>query len=440
MSDNTITMQYQSYSLANFRNIPQMKKLSEQHLHEIEVVGSVLMFKTNNYVVEQLINWNDVPDDPIFILNFLQKEMLSEEHFQTMEETLNRTSNQKEIKEAANRIRMRLNPHSSGQLTHNIPTLYEEQLSGMQHKYKETVLFFPSEGQTCHAYCTFCFRWPQFVSLPPDMRFATREVEKLIEYVRQHEEVTDILFTGGDPLIMPAKVLAAYIDPILNARIPHLKTIRIGTKALGYWPYKFLTDSDAGEILSLLERIVKSGLHLAFMAHFTHPNEFSTDIVKEAIKKVQNTGAVIRTQAPLMRHINDDWVVWAEMWRKQVSLGMIPYYMFVARDTGAQQYFAVPLIRAWEIFRDAYKTQSGLGRTVRGPVMSSTPGKVEINGVAEIDGQKVFVLRFLQGRNPDWCYRPFFAKYDERAIWLDDLKPVGGKWDFFSKKKFFFEE
>jgi hypothetical protein len=77
---------------------------------------------------------------------------------------------------------------------------------------------------------------------------------------------------------------------------------------------------------------------------------------------------------------------------------------------------------------------SGLGRTARGPSMSAGPGKVEIQGVSEIRGEQVLVLRFLQGRNPDWIHRPFFARYDERATWLDDLKPA------FDEPQFFFEE
>ena len=115
------------------------------------------------------------------------------------------------------------------------------------------------------------------------------------------------------------------------------------------------------------------------------------------------------------------------MWQTQVRLGIVPYYMFVERDTGASHYFEVPLLRAWEIYREAMQRVSGLARTARGPSMSASPGKVEIQGVAEIAGEKVFVLRFIQARNPDWVQRPFFAKYDERATWLDGLEPAFGE-------------
>lgn len=359
--------------------------------------------------------------------------MLLPHHYKLIEDLLDKGASREEIKNAANEIRHQLNPHPAGQLEHNVPKLDDQRLKGMQHKYRETVLFFPSQGQTCHAYCTFCFRWPQFVGMN-EFKFAMKESELLVKYLKENPEATDVLFTGGDPLVMKTKLLSAYIDALLSGDIPNLKTIRIGTKALAYWPYRFLTDNDAKELLDLFKKVSDSGIHLAIMAHFNHPKELDTEAVKIATAELRKTGAQIRTQSPVLKHINDSPDVWAEMWRKQVDLGMIPYYMFVARDTGAQDYFAVPLVRAWEIFRGAYQKVSGVCRTVRGPSMSCTPGKVQILGVGEIGEQKVLTMRMIQGRNPDWAARPFFAEYDEKAIWLDELKPA------FGQEKFFFED
>jgi len=421
-----------SFALHNFRQIPQVCGLPEDLKKDIEIVGHVLPFKTNNYVVNELINWGNAPDDPIFNLNFPKREMLILEHYEKMEAVIDRGGSKDEIKKVANSIRLELNPHPAGQMEHNVPVLDGHKLTGLQHKYRETVLFFPSQGQTCHAYCSFCFRWPQFVGMD-EWKFAMKETELLTRYLKQHTEVTDLLFTGGDPMIMKNKIFASYIDALLDEDIPNLQTIRIGTKALGYWPYKFLTDSDADDTLRTFEKIVESGKNLAIMAHFNHPAELSTEAVQKAIKRIRNTGAQIRTQSPLMRNINADATIWADMWRKQVNLNCIPYYMFVARDTGAQHYFKVPLVEAWNIFRNAYQQVSGICRTVRGPSMSATPGKVQLLGIGEVNGKKIMTLRFLQGRNPDWAARPFFAEYDEDACWLNDLRPA------FGEEKFFFE-
>ena len=427
------TTPIKSYTLTNFRTIPEIERMSEESKFEMEVVGNVLPFKTNNYVVEQLIDWDNIPKDPMFVLTFPQKGMLIPEHYDKMATTLKSGADKKEIQSVANEIRLKLNPHPAGQMELNVPQLKDgTKLYGMQHKYDETCLFFPSQSQTCHAYCSFCFRWPQFVGMD-EMKFAMREGEQLVQYLKEHPEISDVLFTGGDPMIMKASMFSVYIDALLDAKLPNLKTIRIGTKAVSYWPYKFLTDSDATETLKNFEKIVKSGTHLAIMAHFNHLTELSTDPIKEAIKRIRNTGAQIRTQSPLLAHINDDADMWAKMWQKQVSLGCIPYYMFVVRDTGAQHYFGVPLVKAEKIFRSAFRKVSGLARTVRGPSMSATPGKVHVLGVSEINGQKVMALQLLQGRESAWVGVPFFAKYDESAIWLDDLEPAFGE-------KFFFED
>lgn len=423
-----------SYTLNNFRSIPQIQELPEEKKFEMEVVGNVLPFKANNYVIERLIDWDNIPNDPIFVLTFPQKNMLKPHHYDKMAAVLRRDGTRKEIADTANEIRLKLNPHPAGQMELNVPQLKDgTKLYGMQHKYKETCLFFPSQSQTCHAYCSFCFRWPQFVGMD-EMKFAMKEGEQLVQYVQEHPEISDILFTGGDPMIMSARMFGAYVNTLLEADIPNLRTIRIGTKSLSYWPYKFLTDKDANDMLDIFKRITDGGLQVAIMAHFNHINEMTTPALREAVRVVRRTGAQIRTQSPLLAHINDDSEMWARMWHLQVQMGCIPYYMFVVRDTGAQHYFGVPLVRAYKIFRDAYMKISGLGRTVRGPSMSATPGKVMIDGTPIINGQKVMQFRFLQGRNPDWVQKPFFAKYDEDAIWLDDLKPAFGNSFFFEQE------
>ncbi len=263
---------------------------------------------------------------------------------------------------------------------------------------------------------------------------ATPENGLVSQYIAEHPEITDVLITGGDPLIMKTQVLEGYIEPLLSKELSHVKNIRIGTRALSWWPYRFVTDQDAGALLNLFSRIRESGKHLAIMANFINPIELDTDVAKESIKRIQQAGAVIRTQAPLLKNINAWPEAWVALWTKQISLNCIPYYMFVARDTGAKHFFSVPLVEAWQIFRQAYQSVSGICRTVRGPSMSCMPGKVQILGVSQIKGEKVFALNMIQGRKADWVMKPFYAAYDEKATWFDDLKPA------FGEDKFFFSD
>ncbi|AYY13555.1 lysine 2,3-aminomutase [Actinobacteria bacterium YIM 96077] len=414
---------FRAYTARHLDDLTARAGLDEAERLRVRAVAEVLPFRVNDYVVDELIDWSAAPDDPMYRLVFPQSDMLPERDVSRIAELLTSGASRQELTAAANEVRAKLNPHPAGQMELNIPSTGEEPLNGVQHKYDETVLFFPKQGQTCHAYCTYCFRWAQFVG-EPDLKMSSGDIDLLVQYLRAHPEVTSVLFTGGDPMIMGEGVLNRYIEPLLE--LDQLESIRIGTKALGYWPQRWVTDPDADDTLRLFERVVESGKNLAFMAHFSHPREMMPQLATEAVRRIRDTGAVIRTQAPLIRMINDDADTWATMWRTQVRQGMVPYYMFVERDTGPQDYFAVPLARGYEIFRQAYQQVSGLARTVRGPSMSATPGKVCVDGVTEVAGEKVFVLHMIQARNPDLVGRPFFAAYDENAAWLDDLKPALG--------------
>jgi L-lysine 2,3-aminomutase len=413
--------------------MPQVRRLGAETRLMMKAVSAVLPFRANNYVVEDLIRWEDVPHDPIFQLTFPQAGMLGPSDLEQMMKLVRDEAAPEVLQAAARRIQRRLNPHPAGQVELNVPRLDGERLLGMQHKYAQTVLFFPGQGQTCHAYCGYCFRWPQFVGLD-ELKFASREVERLVAYLRAHREVTNVLFTGGDPLVMRTSVLRGYVEPLLDSGLEHLVSLRFGTKAIGYWPYRFLTDRDADDLLRLFEEVREAGLHVALMAHVSHPRELRTPAAEAAIRRIQSTGAVVRCQAPLVRHVNDDADVWAQMWRRQVRLGAIPYYMFVERDTGPRSYFEVPLARAHEIFQDAYRRVSGLARTVRGPSMSATPGKVVVDGVTRVAGRRLFVLRFIQARDPAWVGQPFFAEYDPGATWLTHLRPAFGETEFFFER------
>ena len=163
----------------------------------------------------------------------------------------------------------------------NVPVEGGEVMRGLQHKYRETALFFPTPGQTCHAYCTYCFRWAQFVGID-DLKFAAREVDGLIRYLKRHPEVTDVLITGGDPMIMRTRVLRRYLEPLLAADLPSLTSIRFGTKAPAYWPHRFTTDPDADDLMRLLEEIGARGKHVAIMAHISHPRELETPAAQAA--------------------------------------------------------------------------------------------------------------------------------------------------------------
>ncbi|MFI1104617.1 KamA family radical SAM protein [Streptomyces melanogenes] len=404
-------------------DLPQLRGLDEGARRDMKVVAAVLPFKVNRYVIEELIDWDRVPDDPLYRLTFPHRDMLPAAMFTEMRTLQESGAPGRDVRELANKLRRELNPHPSGQMEHSIPMLNGRPVQGLQHKYRQTVLLFPAAGQTCHAYCGYCFRWAQFVGVP-EWKQSLRQADDSLAYLQRHPEVSDVLVTGGDPMIMSADRLRTTIAPLLTPGLGHLQNIRIGTKALSYWPYRFLTDRDADDVLRLLEECVAAGRSVSVMAHFSHARELATAAVRRAVSRIRSTGAVVRAQAPLVRYVNDDPDAWADMWREMVRLGIQPYYMFVERDTGAQNYFAVPLARAVEIYHGAVRQVSGLARTARGPVMSATPGKVHLTGETTVQGVRVFVCQFLQARDESMLGRPFFTAWSPDATWFEQLRPA----------------
>lgn len=402
--------------------LPQANQLPEETRNALAIVSKVLPFRVNTHVTSTLIDWDNVPDDPIYRLVFPAEGMLSPADYARIRGLVESRAPQSEILAAARAIRDRLNPHPSGQREHNVPELDGDKVAGFQHKYRETVLYFPARGQTCHAYCTFCFRWAQFVG-DTSLKFASKEAANLRRYLEEHPDVTDVLFTGGDPMIMASHHLAELIDPLLVPELEHVTTFRIGTKSLTYWPQRYVTDADADDFLRLVERVSKAGRIVAIMVHVNHWRELDNPIAKEAIRRLRDAGAVLRAQGPLLKGINDDPTVWARNWTEQVRLGIQPYYMFVERDTGPRHYFEVPLRRALDIYRDAVSTVSGLARSVRGPVMSAEPGKVEVLDV-EVGAESTrYLVQFLQARDASRVRRPFWAEGDRDATWFTQLTP-----------------
>ncbi|GAB2593840.1 putative L-lysine 2,3-aminomutase [Paractinoplanes abujensis] len=394
--------------------------LTPEQVETVRLLSQVLPFRVNEYTLSELIDWDSVPDDPMFRMVFPQRGMLSpqDEHLLTAATV---TGDRQAVTAAVKEIRGRLNPHPSGQQELNVPRIDGSPAPGLQHKYRETVLYFPSQGQSCHSYCTYCFRWAQFVG-DADLRFATPRPDVLVRYLREHPEVHDVLITGGDPMIMGTDRLLEHLQPLLE--VPTVRTVRIGTKSIAYWPQRFVTDTDADDLLRLFEQVTKAGRLLAVMAHFTHPRELNTTLAVQALARIRATGAVVYCQAPLIGRINDDARTWSSLWRAEIAAGAVPYYMFVERNTGPYEYFKVPLAKAADVFRAAYQTLPGLARTVRGPVMSATPGKVVVDGVEETAHGRFFQLRMLQARNPALVGRPFRARFSATAAWLDDLEPA----------------
>ena len=142
---------YQPITRANFVKKDVYQRLDDDLRESIDVVSRVLPFRTNEYLTGQLIDWDRVPDDPIFQLTFPQRGMLDEEDYYRIRNMVRSGAENKAIEVEANKIRMSLNPHPAGQMTHNVPHVDGEPIPGTQHNYRQTAPYFPSHERPYHA-------------------------------------------------------------------------------------------------------------------------------------------------------------------------------------------------------------------------------------------------------------------------------------------------
>jgi KamA family protein len=355
------------------RALDQVTQLGTDERARLNNVAQRYVFRANDYYLG-LIDWND-PADPIRHLIIPREEELSD--WGKLD-----ASNEAAVTVA----------------------------HGVQHKYPHTVLLLCNE--VCGAYCRYCFRKRLFMDGNDE---ATNDVSEGIRYIAGNPNVTNVLLTGGDPLLMSTRRLVEILKAL--RAIPHVRIVRIGSKMPAFDPWRLLNDE---ELQAAFRRYSTPRNRIYLMAHFDHPREL-TDPAVEGIDCFIRNGVICCNQCPLIRGINDDARVLSDLYRELSFIGCPPYYLFQCRPTAGNEPYAVSIVRGWEIFREALRVGSGLARRARF-VMSHETGKLEILGV----DSKYIYLRYHRAKDASLRGRLMVYRRNDQACWLDDLEPVCG--------------
>jgi len=287
---------------------------------------------------------------------------------------------------------------------------------GVQHKYPDTVLLLCNE--VCGAYCRYCFRKRLFMD---DNDETTNDVSAGLAYIASHTQVTNVLLTGGDPLLMSTRRLSEILGAL--RAIPHVKIIRIGSKMPAFDPWRVLGDEKLQETFRT-HSTPRRRIYL--MAHFDHPREL-TDPAVDGIDCCIRNGLMCVNQCPLIKGINDDPRVLTDLYQQLAWMGCPPYYLFQGRPTAGNEPYQVPIVRGWHIFREALRHGSGLSRRAR-YVMSHETGKIEIMAVDE----QFIYLRYHRAKSDALRGKFMIYRRDDDAYWLDHLEPAGGEAERFA--------
>lgn len=354
-----------------YTKISQLEQLKPSERAELEQVAEKFSFRCNDYYLS-LIHWED-PDDPIRKIIIPDIQELDQWG--------------------------RLDP--SNEASYKI-------IPGMEHKYSSTVLLAIS--QICEGICRYCFRKRIFIGSQTDY---LRDLPAALDYIAKHNEITNVLLTGGDPLTLSTGKLENVISQL--RQIDHVQIIRIGTKMPAFNPYRILEDPALPEMIGRYSTDSKA---VYFMTHFVHPRELTDPAVK-ALGLLRRAGAVIANQTPLIRGVNDNPDVLAELLAKLSYTGVAPYYIFQCRPALGNKPYTVPIEEGYAIFNAAISKVSGLAKRLRF-VLSHSTGKIEVVGMSgeytyfkyhraacEKDNERFMAFR----RNPNAC-------------WLDDYEEI----------------
>ena len=279
---------------------------------------------------------------------------------------------------------------------------------GVQHKYADTALLLVTDQ--CACFCRYCFRKRLF---QPGSRETHRDCRPGLEYIASHAEITDVLLTGGDPLTLDTAFLRETVKQILA--IPHVRTIRLGSKLPAFNPYRVLDDP---ELPQMVGDVVASGRSFYVMAHFDHPRELTEEAVA-ALASLRAAGAMCVNQCPITCGINDDAEVLADLFQRCTDAGCPQYYAFQCRPTTGVGHFALPMVSAFRHVEKAREQVSGLSRRVRF-CLSHESGKIEIVGIDEAH----IYARYHRAKLVEDAGRFIVYRRDDEAFWVDQLEEV----------------
>ncbi len=351
--------------------IEQLEQLSESERRALKKVTDVFAFRGNEYYLS-LVNWDD-PNDPIRRIIVPIAGELDEWG--------------------------RLDPSDESAYT---------VMPGLEHKYNFTVLLMVSN--VCDGICRYCFRKRVFINRQCEY---VHDLPAAFDYIREHTEITNVLLTGGDPLTLTT----SKIDDIIRRlrQIDHIRIIRIGTKVPAFNPNRIVADPALAEVVKNYSTADKK---IYVMTHFIHPREL-TDLAVKAVHILQRAGAITANQMPLIRGVNDEPRVLAELLARLSFIGAAPYYIFQCRPALGNKPYTVPIEEGYEIIEKAKSLVSGLAKRAHF-VMSHSSGKIEVIGKA----RDAVYFRYHRAAIDSDSGRLLVFKSNPGACWLDDYEEV----------------
>jgi len=310
---------------------------------------------------------------------------------------------------------------------------------GLLHKYEMVLLY---TAATCSAHCRYCYRLDLF-SKKTGKEMAN--IDKVAEYIVAHNQmvkefngkhpetgkdiypVHEALLSGGDPLVLSNRRLARLMIGLAQAGV---RTIRIGSKELAFYPYRF--DENFFAMIDGVHALFPD-VRILLITHFTHPDEFLAkddaghyiqegsgyrwmDVTKNAVEQLINRRRFmsLENQTPIIFRVNDNALSLHILQKELYRHGIGNHYIFQCREIEGHKTFAVPVETSWKIFTESQKGLSGVEKHARF-VMSTEIGKMQVVGVTQ--GQIIFKI-FRSPADAGTQGNIIIARSNPDALWI----------------------
>jgi lysine 2,3-aminomutase len=281
--------------------------------------------------------------------------------------------------------------------------------NGILHKYPYSALVVATDY--CSMYCRHCFR-KAIVGLPNDK--TVENFQRAAEYIREHKEITNVIISGGDPLLIGTKRIIKMLESLID--IDHINYVRIGTRTPVVYPMRFFDD----KLMEYLKEFNKKKT-LYLPTHFNHVNEISED-ARKAILRIREAGITVNNQAVLLKGVNDTVEDIENLMNGLVKIGVNPYYLYQCMPVSrVRHHFQVPLKQGIDIVDKAKERLDGYAKRFKF-IMGHDIGKIEI--VGRIDDK--LILKHIHSRpeESEMASKMKIMKLDDNAGWLDDMEEI----------------
>jgi len=266
------------------------------------------------------------------------------------------------------------------------------------HRYPDRCLFLVTSQ--CGMYCRFCTRKRK---VGDSDKISMKQLESAFKYIEAHDEIRDVILSGGDPLMLTDYMLDRILKRLRD--IPHVEIIRIGTKMPCVLPQRITPN---------LVQIIKKYHPIYINTHFNHPWEITEESTK-ACTMLVDAGCPVNNQAVLMRGVNDDAEIMKELMLNLLKMRVRPYYLFMADETKGAMHFRTTIEEGLEIMDKLRGHISGLAIPYFCIDAPGGGGKIPLlpKYVMHKDEEKIILRNY---KNEHYVYKNISKKKEENIV------------------------